>query len=411
MDTHAQFLLDRGRYDEAADKLRAALAQRPDDAISHAMLGLCLIELKRLAEAEQEIGTAISLAPDHPYPHHLLAYASIKRGKLADAAESADEAIRLDPHSATHYFMRAQVEASAERWQNCVDWCDQGLALDPENDDLINLRATALTRLGRRDEADASVGQALRQSPDNPWAHANLGWSLLHRNQTKQALGHFQEALRLDPGFDWAKAGLVEALKARNPIYRALLAWFLWMARLSPRTRMVILIGGYIAYRILGGVAGANPELAPFLWPLLGLYIAFAVLTWTVQPLFDLTLLTHPAGRYALTGRQLRAAIAFGLLLLAAFALAGTGLGIGSGTILLAALYTGIAAVVWGTALGEVPEHRTWVYLAAATIVTGLGVAVVAGAATEAAWFGTSLTLFIVAFLGFQFLPATPLGR
>src|SRR5690606_32575690 len=111
---------------------------------------------------------------------------------------------------------------------------------------------------------------------------------------------HFRESLRLDPTNDWAKAGLVEGLKASNFIYAWMLRYFLWMQGLSPGARWGIILGGYFGSRMLNGLAKANPALAPWVFPILLLYIVFAVMTWLAAPIFNLLLFLHPLGRHAL---------------------------------------------------------------------------------------------------------------
>jgi hypothetical protein len=59
---------------------------------------------------------------------------------------------------------------------------------------------------------------------------------------------------------------------------------------------------------------------APFIWPLLGAYIAFALLTWLARPLFDLLLRFSKFGRLALSADQTRASNAIGACLLAGLA-------------------------------------------------------------------------------------------
>ena len=137
--------------------------------------------------------------------------------------------------------------------------------------------------------------------------HANQGWTLLEANEPAKALEHFREALRIDPTSQWARQGIIEALKARHFVYRMMLIYFLWMAKLSGKMQWGVVIGAYVLFQVLRGWANANPEMAPFLWPLLGLYIAFVFLGWTAVPLFNLLLRLNRFGRLALSDEQIRA--------------------------------------------------------------------------------------------------------
>jgi tetratricopeptide (TPR) repeat protein len=192
----------------------------------------------------------------------------------------------------------------------------EGLAHDAEHAACNHLRTMALTKLGRQGDAVATVDAALRRDPDDAKAHANKGWALLHQSKPRESLEHFRESLRIDPTFEYAKAGIVEALKARNPVYRVMLAYFLYMARLSDRARWGILVGGYFGYQFLRGVARNSPVLAPWIAPVLIAYIVFALLTWFASPLLDLSLRINRFGRYALSRDQLASSNWFGACLL-----------------------------------------------------------------------------------------------
>jgi tetratricopeptide (TPR) repeat protein len=202
--------------------------------------------------------------------------------------------------------MLAQIRCDQREWSAALKAADQGLSIDPEHSACVNLRAIALVHLGRRAEAAGAVQGALDRDPANTTTHANQGWNYLHHNDPNRALEHFREALRLDPGNDWARSGIVEAMKARNPIYRVMLAYFLWMARLSGRTQMAIVFGGWIGQRFLRGAAATNPALAPYVMPIIILYAVFVWMTWLASPLFNLTLRLSRYGRHALSREQMK---------------------------------------------------------------------------------------------------------
>src|SRR5439155_8849364 len=124
----------------------------------------------------------------------------------------------------------------------------------------------------------------------------------------RPALDHFREALRLEPGLEWARAGIVEALQARNFVYRWLLAWFLWMSRLTPQVQWGLVIGAFLGQRFIRQLADNNRDLAPFLWPLLYAYFGFVLLTWLAPSFFNLLLRLDRFGRYALSRDQVRGA-------------------------------------------------------------------------------------------------------
>ncbi len=300
----ALVLFEQSRTDLAEAELRQELAGDPENPLAHALLALCLAERERFDEAQREAEVAVHGAPDMPFAHYALAEVLAGRNRPKEAREAVNEAIRLDPSEADHFALLAGIEAELGRWKDALAASERGLALDPEHVRCSNMRAMALVNLGRRDEAGLTLDSALTRDPENAVTHANKGWAMLHAGTTKPALEHFREALRIDPDSEWARRGIVEALKARNFIYRWLLAYFLWMSRLSGRARWGVILGLYFASRFLDGISERSPQLAPYLRPLLLLYVLFVVLTWIADPLFNLLLRFSRFGRLALSRDQ-----------------------------------------------------------------------------------------------------------
>ncbi len=308
-------LFSQRRYDMAVEELRLALAEDPGNAQAHSFLGICLAELGRYDEAQREAGEGIALAPAEPLPHYAMAVVLLSRRRYEEALRAVEEAVRIDPEDADHHCLHAQVLFALRRWPDALAAAERGLQCDGEHAGCTNFRAMALIKLGRKSEAGHTLDAALARDPEDALSHANQGWALVEQGDIPRALSHFKEALRLDPEMEYARVGIVEALKARHFVYRWMLRYFLWMNRLSGKAQWGIVIGGYLGYRLLGAAADANPRLAPFIWPVLGAYIAFALLTWLARPLFDLLLRFNKFGRLALSREQTTASNAVGACL------------------------------------------------------------------------------------------------
>src|SRR5262245_28752038 len=236
-------LYQQGRYQEAVSELRMQLTQESEDSFTHGLLALVLSELEQLTDATQHAHQAIHLAPDNAWGHYALARVMSARHRYDEARAAILEAIRLDPGDADSFGLLANLELGKRHWREALAAADQGLAIDPEHNTCTNMRALALINLGERSAAAATMGEALARRPDDALTHANQGWAMLHAAQPYKALEHFRESLRLDPNMEWSCQGIVEALKARNFIYRWMLAWFLWMSRLSSGARWGLIIG------------------------------------------------------------------------------------------------------------------------------------------------------------------------
>jgi tetratricopeptide (TPR) repeat protein len=311
----AQLLYQQSRYELAEQEVRGALAQTPQDPWAHALLALCLVKQDKLDDAQAAAEQAIVLAPDWGYPHYCRSIILEYRQRFAEAEASAREALTLDPIDANYRAQLASVLYQQGKWNETLAAANEGLANDPEHAACSHLRTMALTKLGRQNDAVTSVDAVLARDPDDAMAHANKGWALLHQSKPREALEHFRESLRIDPTYRYAQQGIVEAVKARNPIYRWMLAYFLWMARLSQKAQWGVIIGGYFGVKVLSRIARERPDLWPWVFPLIAVYMVFALMTWYAYPFFNLMLRFNKFGWYALTPDQRTSSNWFGACL------------------------------------------------------------------------------------------------
>jgi tetratricopeptide (TPR) repeat protein len=297
-------LYQTGRHEMAEREFREALANEPSNALAHAMIGLCLLQRKAYADATQEAKQAIQLRPDWAFGYSTLASILNERQRLKEAAAAIDQAIALDPFNPAHLAVLAMIRLKQRKWTEALAAADRGLEIDPEYVGCVNARGMALTHLGRRDEASITIEGALSRDPQNATTHANQGWALLHSGDHRAALEHFREALRINPELKWAKTGIVESMKAANPIYRFMLRYFLFMARMSRRVRWAIVLGGWFGYQALLAAEINSPQIRPIALPLMIAYLVFVYLSWLAAPLFNLMLRLNRFGRHALSRDQ-----------------------------------------------------------------------------------------------------------
>jgi Flp pilus assembly protein TadD len=96
--TLATRLSGAGRWEEAAEVHRTAIARRPLDGEAHRRLGTALLHgLGRPADAEASLRDAIRLGAGEARTWGDLALALVALGRLPDAVAAFDEALRLDP--------------------------------------------------------------------------------------------------------------------------------------------------------------------------------------------------------------------------------------------------------------------------------------------------------------------------
>lgn len=297
----AELLMETNRPDQAEVKIRQALATSPDNPGALAALAWSLIQQEKYQDALQPAQQAVAGAPDHPYYLFVLGYTWLFNNQSEKAREAVQSALQLAPDSAGLFQLMAQIEYHERRWELALFNIEKGLEFEPDNDSLINLRAMILVKLNRTSEAGDTVDSALYQNPQNAYAHANKGWVKIEQGQYQEAQESFLEALRLNPNNEHAQEGLKESIRAKNPFYRVILRYFLWVNKLSSGNQWLVIIGAYVAFRIVRGVAESYPELQPLLTPIIVLYLIFVYSSWIATPISNLFLRLHPLGKHALS--------------------------------------------------------------------------------------------------------------
>lgn len=368
-------LLGQGRFDLADREFRQELARDPDNPMAHAFLALCLGRSDRDADALREAEEAVRLGPDLAFCHYVRGQALHSLDREAEAEVSAREAVRLDPDDPDYPGLQAAIAIGRRQFAAAIEAAERGLAFDPEHAMCSNLRALALVQLGRKDEAVRALGSALADDPENGLTHANQGWAYLHQGDHARALHHFREALRLEPELEWARVGIIEALKARSPIYRQMLRFFLWMARLGPAARWAVILGFIFGRSALAKLSEANPALTPFITPILVLAFGFFLLTWIASPLFNLTLRSSRFGRLALSRDQRIESTWIGTCFIIALVAGLIALATGDGLAMFAMGYFGLLLIPLAVTFNLPSGRLQWLGAGLTALIAWIGVA------------------------------------
>jgi tetratricopeptide (TPR) repeat protein len=401
--SRAELLLAQSRPADAEREARHALGQDPDNPLALTVLARALVDQNREKEALDPARAAVAAAPDAAYVHHVLAHVLLRLERPKDALAASDSALRLAPDDADLLAQRAGIRLALRDWAGALADSEAALRIQAEDTFAQNLRATALRQLGRADEADAVGARTLEQAPEDAFSHSTQGWTLLHRGDPRRAQEHFREALRLRPDFEAARHGMLEALKARNPVYRGMLAYFLWMGRQSGRIQWAFILVTLFGVRFARNLASANPTLGLVLWPLIVLFYAFIYLTWTAVPMFNLLLRFDRFGRHVLSTEERRATNFYGASLLLVLAAGAWWFAARHGLALEAVIVSAMLSVCVAAAVTR-PGPRGRLILGIATaVLASAAFGAFALALTGAGDGGPLLTLFFLGFLVFQF--------
>ena len=180
-------LCEQGRYEEALEPSRIAIAQRPNYAKGHSNLGRVLYMLERFEEAETHLRRAIALDPQDADASRQLTELLFRMGK--DAQDNGQ------PEAAMEYYIRA-------------------LEIDPYYVEVLHRLAELRIEQQHYDEALELFQRLIDIDPSGAVAHSNMGIVLFYLGRSDEALQHFDQALSLNPTLENVRDNREAVLKA-----------------------------------------------------------------------------------------------------------------------------------------------------------------------------------------------------
>ena len=160
----ARILTSRGRYSEALDELKPAIAQRPNSDGLRRLYSEVLLAAGQPEAALEQARRAVELRSSFAENHMSLGWVHFSAGHFADAA--------------TAYRRATEVQ--------------------PDNAFAFQMLGTSLHAAGDLAGAVAPYQEAIRLAPD-PRAWANLGFVFYATGRLPEALHAYEEAVRLEP--------------------------------------------------------------------------------------------------------------------------------------------------------------------------------------------------------------------
>lgn len=312
----ARLLISQSRYDEAGSILTNAISKDPNNILALILYAEVLIQIDQNTKALEVINSAIAIDPSNDALFYTKSRICIQLEKFDEAEHLIEEAISLYPSDPDYFALWASIKLQRKHFALALELANKALSLDAKNLFALNLRTTALTKLNQKENALETIEGALHEDPNDAYTHANYGWNLLEQNQHEKALEHFKEALKNDPNLDYAQEGMLEALKAKHFIYRWFLKYAFFISNLAEKNQWFFIIGFYVAYRFLSGLAEKVEALQPVLYPILALLFVVAISTWIIGPISNLFLRMNPYGKHLLKRHEILSSNLVGLSIL-----------------------------------------------------------------------------------------------
>lgn len=206
-----------GRYVDAVDAYRHALARAPGWPLALDNLGVTLQYMGDMAGAERAFRKAIASAESSTAPSAAradigsqtpeeqawtlrnLGSLLLGTGRPDDAARAFERAIALAPDDAHGHHALATVWHAAERWEDAERAYRQAIALKPEWIEAQRHLGDMFASAGRPVAAEAVYRQVVILAPDDAAAHSGLSSSLNACEQLDEAIAAGTRAVELQP--------------------------------------------------------------------------------------------------------------------------------------------------------------------------------------------------------------------
>jgi len=220
-----------GRYEEAVNLIRKAIAANPRVPEFHNSIGVVFKALGKLEEAIGAYGQAVFLKPDYAEAYSMMAVCLQKQGKYAEAIESCKKAVRFKPDFAEAYNHLATILDDQGRYAEAIENYTRALQLRPDYAEAYNNLGISLRAQGKLAEAIANCNRAIQLKPHSAEPYYNLADAQRDLGRCEQAVVSYDRAIQLKPNCaqaHWNRAlalllsgNLVQGWKAfqwrRNP--------------------------------------------------------------------------------------------------------------------------------------------------------------------------------------------------
>lgn len=266
----AELLLSSGRSEEAAARLREAIASDPRHWRSHCALGQILAAASRLQDAEASYETSVAIHPD-PSCMARLAQVLLVQEKLERAEDVLRRAAALDGAAESVLYNLARLLDRSERFEEAVEVWERFIAVAADPARLVAARVRAAriyVLLGRPVDAIVPYRAALAADPGKNDVRAELASALMQSSRLDEAWSEYEiliAAGTLDAA-GLSNAGSLCQLRGDLPRAVELLSRSVAMDRSSIPTRIALAMAqaqsgqDAAAIATLEAVVADNPE-------------------------------------------------------------------------------------------------------------------------------------------------------
>ena len=154
-----------GRWADAAEQFRKAVAARPESVEARVNLGSALVQAGDAGSAVLQFREALRLDPNNATAHFNLGVLLSGKGPTPEALEHLRAAVDRWPRDAEARRTLARLLRDAGRLEEALGEYSKAVELDPAEETARLGEADTLARLGRYAEARQKLEESLRSSP------------------------------------------------------------------------------------------------------------------------------------------------------------------------------------------------------------------------------------------------------
>ena len=353
-----ELLISQGRIPDAEKQVRSFLEDEPTDEYGRYLFAFILYFQGKSKESEQITIQLQQDDPENPAYLALLAEINLKENELDAAEEKGNMLLQMAPHEVQFHNLMSRIKFAQRYYDSALNYANSALGIDPENLEALNQKTLISGILGDRQSAKNTILEALEKNPDDPYTIANHANQLLKEGKVKESLERFSQALTINPTNSLARYGMQEAMKSKFWLYRLFYKYFDLMGRLTANGSWGFVIGTYALYQGLNYLSRTNEALAPFATPLSYVLLAFFILSWIINPLMNLYLMTNKYGRMLLEDDQKKMAKYTGASLLIALVGFGLYFTLGGDTNLMAGIFFAAMMIPLGSFLAPYDKDQ-----------------------------------------------------
>ncbi len=210
------------RYQDVATKGEKLLTCYPEDVSLLNLLGVTYNEIGAFGLAAEKLKEAIALKPDYAAAHCNLGNVFEAQGRISDAIQCFKIATEIEPKFGAAHYNAGRAKKSQGKLEEALYFYRLAAEQLPDFAEAQNGLGVVLDDLGQFQEAINCYRKAIDLKPDFAEPHANLGNILQIGGQFHEAINCYQKAIDLKPDFVEAHNNLGNIFKIKGQFQEAI---------------------------------------------------------------------------------------------------------------------------------------------------------------------------------------------